>query len=175
MKTLLITLTFVTVFSSSNHAQTEKRNYLVGGTARMHADIFSISSHDFRFGLYPQFGVFVKDNFALGGKLSFLYENWINGSTDERQNEFYYGLEPFARYYFKKKNNRRFFLEGELGLLGEYAKHAETVTENYVMPYGSVNFGLSYMVSESVGLEPMVVLSSFGLGLNVGFQVYIDR
>ena len=126
--------------------------------------------------MYPQFGVFVKDNFALGGKLSFLYENSINGSTDERQNEFYYGLVPFARYYFNHNGNRRLFVEAELGVLGEYAKHAETVTENYVMPYGSVNFGLSYMVSESVGLEPMVVVNSlYGMGLNVGFQVYIDR
>ena len=71
MKTPVLILIVLIVSSTTLFAQVEKGNYLIGGTANMRADVFSHSDDDFRLGLYPQFGVFIKDNFALGGKRTF--------------------------------------------------------------------------------------------------------
>lgn len=170
----LIQTTFLLLFSfSSLYAQIEKSDFIVGGTAKLNADIFSISGDDFRLGLYPQLGVFLKDNFALGGKLHLTYKFTSETRGTEKDNEFYYGIIPFVRYYFNQKNNRRLFVEADLGLLGEITETAESWQYDF-LPYGAAGFGISYRISNCIGLEPILVLNSlYGLAINAGFQIYL--
>lgn len=151
-------------------AQTEKGNWLVGGTFNLNT-----VSNSTTIGLNPTAGYFVADNFAVGATIMLEYDKFgENKSTT-------FGAGPLARYYFGKPTNVRPFAHGELNFLSQKFKFPTgTNTENGINYF--LGAGLALFLNENVALEGLAgynhtkikdIEGDGGFALRIGFQVYL--
>jgi len=75
------------------NAQTKKGDWLVGGLLELNT-----AKNNTSIEFSPNAGYFVLDNFALGAKLIIAYEQLGDLNITS------FGVGPFARYYFAKRN-----------------------------------------------------------------------
>jgi hypothetical protein len=163
---------FILLANIPSLAQTEKGTKLVGGGARMH-----ISDGYFSAGIFPNAGLFVKDNFVLGASLPLHYSGHSNGSSIQL------GLTPFARHYFGKGPTRLFALAA-LGYSHDWRhrKH-EDHTSSSGYGTGSVGVGLVYFLTNQIGVEARVTYDGFirndnylgSVNFGLGFQIYLPQ
>jgi len=105
---LFIALLFMSV-GFSGHAQTEKNTKSIGGTFQVRTFSTPGGSNN-SFEISPNFGYFLKDQWAVGSGLSFIV-NSNDGDTD-----FDLSVSPFTRYYFPIVENK-FFIFGQAGFI----------------------------------------------------------
>lgn len=152
-------------------AQTDQGDFLVGGNLG-----FRTNSNSSSFTLTPTVGYFFAKNLAAGANVTL---NFQKLGTVRRTDV---GLGPFARYYFGQSNFRP-FLHGGLGFLSSSFKtgSSKTTTNGF---YSTLGVGGAAFINQNVAFEGLVTYdytkynnagSSNGFGLNLGFQVYIDR
>ncbi|PWS31326.1 outer membrane beta-barrel protein [Pedobacter paludis] len=172
MKKVLLSLLMVVGIGFVANAQTEKGSWMVGAQA---ANInYNTTSEVFSFSLSPQAGYFVKDNLAIGGKLSLDIVS-ASGSTATS-----WGIGPFVRGYFGGTEKAKFFAEGNVGLGGISYSGASSTAYNL-----GATVGYAYFITKNVGLETGLGygysnstsggMSSSDLGLNLGFQIYLGK
>jgi hypothetical protein len=160
MKKTVITITLLMIFGLSGYSQIEKRTILLGGFANF---IFN-NEGDTYFSINPNSGLFLADKFCLGISFPMVYNN----------SEFYWGLNPFARYYFKKKNDNSIFLSGAVGITSLLN------SENTISPgLLSIGIGHVWFLNQSVGFETELIGSTnfedISIGLHLGFQIYLKK
>jgi hypothetical protein len=175
MKKIIFIYLLLLLGMTNLQAQFEKSNYIIGGSTRLSADIFSMTAENLNLAIYPQFGIFINKYFVVGAKPYLAIELSTTGDGAEKSDKYYYGIIPFSRFYWGNSNYYKFFSQVEIGILGEKIKSSESI--NYDLnPYGSAGIGISYLINKCVGLEPILDINSvYGLGLKIGFQVYINR
>jgi Outer membrane protein beta-barrel domain len=153
------------------NAQTSKGDWLIGGLLELNT-----AKNNTTFEFSPNAGYFLLDNFALGAKLVFAY----NELGDLNVTSF--GIGPFARYYFSKKNIKP-FLAADFDYQNQKFKTSiGSSTEN------AFNFflggGVAFFINENVAVETLLGYKhnkvkeeegSGGVNLKVGFQVYLSR
>lgn len=107
---------------------------------------------DLRFGLAPEAGYFVDDNFAVGLGVFYTFSKFspdADGAEDEKCNTF--GVNPYARYYFLNSGNFRLY--GQLGFV--YSSSDPDIDNADSTDYleFAVRPGISYNVSDRFAIN----------------------
>lgn len=172
MKKLFLLLTLVSAFAAN--AQTDKGNWMVGGSLGSIGGHFTIGEPSFSgFGLSinPDASYFVKNNLALGAGIQLM--PWISDDFT-----FSYGIHPFVRQYFGKGLIKP-FAEASVGYMG------------FMVGDGSPSFvtagvggGLAYFITPNVALESRLSVSAHSdtdwdmvsvlPAITVGFQLHLQ-
>lgn len=140
------------VIKESNAAHIEKGKWMLGGTIDLTPD-GSVPLGYNNFSFNPEVGYFLKNNLALGLRLSYQEFARVQCTT----------FNPFARYYFVTKSLAP-FVDASFGWgLGNSEVPFET-WEHYVTAL-QVGVGLNYFVNDFVALE-----SKLNYGVNTGFE-----
>jgi opacity protein-like surface antigen len=138
------------------NAQTEKNTTLLGGSLSFN-NTENISS----FMANPNIGVFVANNFAVGGELS-LYTS--EGYTS-------WGVGPFARYYFGQQTKGKPYLGASLLVGGA----DETDTEVGFGAHGGYAFFLNKSVALQLGVQYNRISEMDQFGISAGFQIHFKK
>lgn len=187
-KIILFTASIVVIQIAKG--QTEKGNIMAGGNIANVQATFQSGNSTLGLNINPKMGYFVGKDFAIGLGLNFGLTGGGGVTTIN------YGLLPFARYYFSKRDmdavnaeipskRTRFFAEADFGASG-----ANTINKNgpSVSTNGtsfSAGPGMAYFITPNVGLETLVKvrgIAGFGASaiaiqpeLNIGFQIYLSK
>lgn len=149
----------------------QEGNWMVGGGIGSLG--YDFDSEVFNIALEPSAGYFVSDGVALGLKLIANYQ-----TIKEGDNPFSYGLLPFARYYFPEgaTATNRWFAEAKAGIAG--SRGGDDVNFGF-----GAGLGYTHFVTPTVALEALAGYNDLsgasasgtqgGLGLMVGFQIYL--
>lgn len=155
MKYFILSFSFFTIITSQAFSQIEKKTMLVGGNA---SATFSTAETSF-FIFNPSAGIFVNDKVCLGASAPLMF-------IDET---FYWGINPFARYYFSPKKSQSLFTSVSVGL-SNY---------NYNLVSTSLGIGNVWFINKSVGFETELVGSTdfedISVGIFLGLQVYLNK
>ena len=170
MRKIFTTIVLAGIFITGN-AQTEKKNWLVGG--RIDLNTGENSTH---IGFSPGAGIFVIDNFAIGANFLIDY----NKTGDVKATDF--GIGPFFRYYFLKGMVKPLIHASVNYLSSKYKSPAFSTTNNgsNILAAG----GVAAFLNENVAIEVLAGYSrtkykdfdgSGGFSLGIGFQVYLNK
>lgn len=154
-------------------SQTMEGDALIGGTANFGSQFIENSDDLFFINLNPNYGKFVADNIAVGGRLGLGF-----GKLNEISNTNFSFL-PFGRYYFGEPEVIRFYADVGAGLF----------LINNKGPFGSnsanafqfqIGVGAAYFVAKNVSLDFLIAFNNIGgdiddkrLSFNFGFQIYL--
>lgn len=174
MKKLLLSLVLVAVLGFASKAQTEKGNWMVGAQAANINYNYDSTYDVFRLTLTPQAGYFVKNNLAIGAKLSLDLVS-SDGTTAV------WSVGPFVRGYFGGNEKSKFFAEANPSL-----GRIQLGGEGFTMYNLGASVGYAYFITKNIGLETGLSynysnatdgggLGSTDLGLNIGFQIYLGK
>lgn len=147
-------------------------NWMVGGSL---ANLgYSFEGKAFNVNLQPRAGYFISDGVAIGAQAN-LGLTAVKG----KDNEWNYGIAPFARYYFPKgaSASGRFFGQGDIGIAGSSAGKSVSLALG-------ANVGYAHFITQTVALEVTAGYNytkanvnlgdkSTGLGVGLGFQIYL--
>lgn len=172
MRKIIFTLVFC-FYSLFSFAQTEKKQFLIGGSLSGTFDKH-IASPDNRYqnkvwncGLYPKIGYFVAKNTVCGASFAASYQHIIQirpGAPNTTLKSYLNGIGVFGRYYLKRNNNALIF---ELSYSYDSNRDVyETLDNSNVNEITRIHFngqnnvysgGLGYtrFLNEKVGLEIM--------------------
>ena len=182
-----------------SQSQTEKGKRLVGATTALNAGIIehsrvqdnvsALSERITRFSFTPYAGYFIKDNLALGVKLSVSLSNIKDYDYDSELKESSVVFAPFLQYYFNAKKLRPFvhasvgigsFKDNYISSLSDYNNESTTTLFTYSLGAG-VGFFLNDMVSIDLELGYGIISSKIdedlkgkqnAFGLNAGFSFF---
>jgi outer membrane protein W len=139
--------------NSAKGIQFEKGDMFIEGSIK----ISTGGTNDY-YGLSPQFGYFLNDKIAIGGKISFSSNEVKKASAESdeingtKTNQF--GVGVFARYYFLELASKRFKAYSQLGL--GYGRNKTEIgsisnTDNSVT--ADVNVGLNYFLTKNLAVS----------------------
>jgi hypothetical protein len=152
-------------------AQTEKGDWLVGGRVDLNT-----GDNSTVIGFTPNAGIFLINNFAVGGNLSINYQK----AGDTKLTSFMVG--PFARYYFTTAKARP-LVHAAINYISSKVKQTSFTSTNN----GSYLFlggGVAIFINENVSIEMLAgyantkykdFAGSGGFNLGIGFQVYLSK
>lgn len=109
MKKLLLSITALCAIVLTSNAQTEKGNFLLGGTASYQSsksDAEGAKAFE-NLSIVPNLGYFVADNFAVGTGVGYNYAKLPFASVTGRTESFV--VSPFGRYYVGLSDQFKFF------------------------------------------------------------------
>lgn len=182
MKKLLLCV--LTWFLATNlvNSQTDQGTFYLGGSFQLSSSSEKTKANNttvdgpktFGFGINPNVGYFIGDNFMLGLSLGFDSETTkIKGETpgdidEEKTTISAFNFGPFARYYIKPWDKSAFFIQAGIPLgFGKY-KYDETDNgttvshETKVSSFGvEINPGLVFWATQAVCFEVVVGELSF--------------
>ena len=179
-KTLLLLATGIALLATQQKAaaQIQKGNVLIGGNlSNINLDLDG--GKNFSLALTPKAAWFVRDNWAVGGYLSFGLNTAKGAGTGIN-----YGVGALSRYYFGPQQvellrHTRLFVEGNAGIEGDNPSVGDN-TNGLGLGIGP---GIAYFVTPNIGLEALVKYNGivgFGsaptsnnLNIGFGFQVYL--
>ncbi len=157
--------------ATASIAQTEKGDWLLGGTAGFRTNK---NNNDFNFS--PNSGYFFLKKFAAGANLQ------INFSKAGTLKNSTFGIGPFARYYFGNANFRPFTVT-QLNFLTATSK-ANNIKNTTNGVGWLLGLGGAAFLNENVAFEGIAgfnytkfknASSNTGFSMNFGFQVYINK
>lgn len=187
-KLILASVLLTSLVTTTAFAQPKKGSWMVG------ADIAGAAASNpgggnmlFHAALTPKAGYFLTNRLVAGTSLN------MGLAVGKKQYALAYGISPFLRYYFAKKDGVQlkkinFFSEVSAGYLGN--SYVDKVND---MKFQNNNFsasagiGAAYFITPNVSLEasynlnyysPFKVNSNINQlqqGLKVGFQIYFNR
>jgi len=159
-----------TFFAVAALAQTEKGNWMMGGSLAL--DIVSENS---TISFDPTVGVFIVNNFALGLNIDLGYAKLGDNKASN------FGIGPFARYYFGSTTIRP-FLHGDINYATQ--KLNTSTSDNtesgvsYLLAGGIAAFLNRTVAIETIAGYKHTKLSDSegdgGFSLRIGFQIYLN-
>ncbi|MDB5284183.1 MAG: hypothetical protein JWO06_3258 [Bacteroidota bacterium] len=174
---------------STLSAQTEKGNYLIGGSGDASL-AFNYTTRSFNVAVQPTLAIFAIQNFAIGANFSFGVSgsHTINATTNvaKETNSFNTSLGPLLKYYIGKKGLKA-VISANTAYLITTGIRTETNTgpsqalEGFVVG-GSV--GLAYFISPHMSLEPALYITATGyqtqypttrIGVSLAFYGFLDK
>ena len=174
----------------TGYSQTEKGKMFIGGqvglTGYTMSLLDSLSGYDHNlaeFTVSPNIGYFIKDNFAIGGTVTFgttsitdSSESFYPTSTSKytnKSNSFIYGIGGFARKYINITDKFKFYVNGEINYQYETQKSTYSsdnpntnpaIQKNQLYSISlAVTPGLVYFITPKIGIQ-----TTFG-NLNYSF------
>ena len=178
MKTLKLFLLLSLVYSSAN-AQITKGNWLLGGNGEYTNQTYKFdngtSAKFEKIIIKPNFGYFIKDNFAAGSSLRF--ENQDIFTT--------YGIGVFSRYYFLKPEKPfNLFIQAHFDFAQTISKDQDRGSDAKVNShlYG-VRIGQVVFFNNVIGLEFAIEYErgnsrnydSDNIKAVLGFQIHLEK
>lgn len=171
MEKIFLSLSLVLLGFSNINSQTNKGNFILGGslnasyTEKSHDNLAQseISYTDLNFS--PRIGYFVKNNFAIGIDIPLSY------TTSKDYKYYSYGAGPFLRWYLGK-NKTKFLIQTEFNYNKTHEKHYNyyysspnnlaSTTSTYKGKIYSLDFGpgLAYFFNEHIALEGLLFYQS---------------
>jgi Outer membrane protein beta-barrel domain len=153
------------------NAQTSKNDWMVGGNLRINT-----SDNNTVIGFTPGAGLFVVDNFAVGGNLGFTYSKSGNNKTTN------FNIGPFVRYYFTTETQAvRPIVQGNFNFLSSRQKVGNVSSTNTGTNF-FIGGGAALFISKNVSIDALAgydrtryknFSGSGGFAFNIGFQVYL--
>jgi Protein of unknown function (DUF3575) len=159
-KIILFTICIFTIVISN--AQTEKKNWMLGGSAS-----FQSANSTSILILNPSAGYFFVENFAAGLNLSYTNISYSSSSAS------LLGFGPFVRGYFGNKSDGKFFGQVAFSLASSNSSSSSNSSASaFGLKLGYAKFLNKNIALEfSTGLESQSSTSVFLLG--VGFQIHL--
>jgi len=170
-KVILIAMACFAIITCQS--QTEKGKMFIGGlinfsdgnTSYYDTSGLTGTSKNYHFQITPNYGYFIKDNFAIGVNLNYLTQSTTNDNTNNSaaninytQTKNIYGAGVFARYYKKLIGNFMFIANGSIAY--NYEVDGETGISDPINENNKINSfnvtitpGLVYFISPKFGLE----------------------
>jgi len=188
MKTLIVILLSIFIFTTHAHSQITKGNWVMGGNASYlltHNNSESyggVKNTTYSLLITPEVGYFFADKLSTGLKVRIERQGhrYKGGSTFDRG--FKYNLGPFIRYYFLPAENIvNLLIEGsyQFGLTGGNNKFGSS-RNIFTAAAGPVMF-----VNSSLGLELLLLYSNYKLvqypgdnrtiTISAGIQAYLEK
>ncbi len=181
----IIFLISALAFSHFIAAQTEKGNFLVGGSARYFVSMYD-GGKSKTVNISPNIGYFFAKDWLLGVHFPLNYR-WANNETNKFQGtNFSAGI--FARRYFLP-NRFKWFAQVEYTQNWQIDKaqrlNLESDRRSSAWNVG-LGVGATYFLSQSIGIEALLKynrkqedtqlwLPKSNLGLDIGLQIYLGR
>lgn len=177
-KIILIAAFIVCFVASQSFAQTEKGNWLLGGSASFNTNTNSASYTIIQ--LSPLIGGFVANKFAVGASIPLSYYK------DSYRRISSLGLMPFVRYYFATTEKSSLFGHAAFGIETATIKYSSgspyVGEQNNNSTSGIVGLGYTYFLNKSIGVEGLLNYNwsnadynVSSIGLNIGFQIYFGK
>lgn len=180
--TLLFLVLFI--FITSTYCQITKGNWMIGGSASFltnksiarnsnSASGFTQSSLN----INPGVGYFFIDKFAGGFRLLIIYDKVVAGTSSNSPT--YYGIGPFARYYFLSKEKQVNIFSEVAYSYSTQAPHVQNQNSNsYSIKVGSVAYfnssvGLEFSIGYTNSKSYSSISKTFQIGL--GFQIHLEK
>lgn len=108
MKKLVLSLLAVSAIAFTTQAQTEKGNFVVGGTVQYQSEkVDGANKADKTFQIVPSVGYFVANNIAVGTGIGYQYAKEYNTASTLQSSAFV--INPFARAYKGVNDQFKFF------------------------------------------------------------------
>jgi hypothetical protein len=139
---------------------------------------YNFKSETFSFEIMPRAGLFVSDNAVIGIQTQLGLIAYDNGE------QFYYGLTPFARYYFPEgaRASGRWFGEAVVGFAGSSLENSDE--DAIFSSVFGLRAGYAHFVGQNVALEGSIGYTrtnsdidigtaKSGLSLGFGFNIYL--
>lgn len=158
----------LTLMAFVTKAQTQKSDWMIGGSAN-----FDAAKNTTTFGINPSAGYFFADNFVGGANIGYQFSKY----GDSKASVFSAG--PFVRYYAGNMESPfRPFLHANINFGTQKTDGSSSVgnTTFYVAP------GAAYFLNKNVALEATAGYqnvkienqsSSGGFALRIGFQIHL--
>ena len=173
MKYLYLSLIII-VASSDLFAQTEKGNFILGGSFSYHYHQQNNPDGSFHkdhgISAYPTFGIFFKDTWAAGTQLIFAYNKSVTVNPPSLVESIREGTSYGARLFLKKY----FLLNEKVAFTGTAEGSAEKGTSNSnwssIPAITRTNYnmgirpGFSYFITKKLGLEANIGYLGFNYG-----------
>lgn len=112
------------------------------------------------FGLAPEVGYFVSDNWAIGLGVAFNYKSFKENSDADNINTTGWGVNPYARYYACKADKFSFYLQGGFHYASNKVKDQDAKNQWGI----NIVPGVAYNLSEKFAIN-----ATFG---KVGYNDY---
>lgn len=169
MKTKLAIIAILGIFTFKAQAQTEKGDFLLGGSVTYFTQKNGTQPRSNNFGITPKFGYFINKNFALGAQLLYNYnkrdgflildEYYTGNLLQGGDNSQSYGISPFTRYYVDLSDHFKFFGELALSVATGKSKNVDengksTITNYHFNKYGAgISPGLAFFPTKKWAVE----------------------
>ncbi len=181
MKTIKLIFIAIIFFTINTNAQITKGNWMVGGSASLKAykseNVTNGSIENYNYiTLYPDFGYFIIDKFAVGVASEFEYTRFDGGANAKG-----YYVGPFARYYFLKP-------EKTVNVFGQVNfGYGETINyQNSKFPFRDYGFkaGTAIFFNTSVALEMALEYNKANVNSTldtnfyqfvIGLQIHLEK
>jgi len=179
-KCFLVLLTVCAIRVS--YSQTEKGKMFIGGqvslsgSSQSHIDTsYKSENNTVGFSIAPNYGYFIKDNFAIGATINFGVSNSTQNTSytspityTNKSNTLSYGIGGFANYYVNITDNFKFYFNGGVNYLysTQNTKHSNNDPyyfysprnpENQEIQTNAISFsiapGLVYFVTPKLGIQ----------------------
>jgi hypothetical protein len=142
MKNFLTSLFAIVTIILSAHAQTEKGDWMIGGSLTI-----STATNNSQFALEPSAGYFFAYNFVAGASFSLDFGKTGNQKTTSES------VGPFARYYFNLKSPTfKPFLHAEYNIGNIVTKFPDSKSSNTVGNF-LLGAGGALFINNNVALE----------------------
>lgn len=194
MKKITLTVLFFT-FTLLSYCQLNKKTWLVGGSGNFYSvkrtyagAAFYSESNDLNLNLSPNIGYFVKDKFVIGLKP---YFNWfksvVTTTSGLYSNSSRFGIGPFGRYYFLKKEKQYNILAEASYQHGFNSASIKGNSNTFTFLTGPVIYfnstvGLEFLFGYSSTIENTDIdrpsytkTTRKGLAMNIGFQFHLEK
>jgi len=185
MKKKIYTIMLIGLASTAS-AQTETRNFMVGGNLLTSSVNFQKDNTGFDLALQPKVGYFINENVVLGVSLE-LGVNAVKSNMTMN-----YGITPFTRIFVGKKSvesihrSMMFFVEVGGGFGGRNSRFENSDgTKTNVTSNGAVFYagpGVDFFLNKSVAFEIGTEYRFIGgepnvnrVGINLGFQIFLSK
>jgi hypothetical protein len=173
MKSKLFIMAALCAIAFKSNAQTEKGNFLLGGSVN-----FSTSNNENEnpakrttFGVAPRVGYFVSDNWAVGTTLDYSISKTKGSIQGEMTYIGYqsinYGISPFVRYYTRIADNFKFFGDFNVNAIRGSQKEVDEHGEVGITTYKSTRYstaispGLAFFPAKKWAIEFQFPLLSY--------------
>lgn len=172
MKKLLLLTAIILIVTSVSFAQTQKGNWLVGGSA----EFSSQKTGDFStttFSFQPAAGYFVANDVAVGAGLGFA------SSKDEGDDAVTaFSFAPFVRYYFAPLGpGAKLFVNGSFGVGSVKYVDSESFTQWDISAGPAIFLNPHTALEIALGYGSMKIKDASdatnAFGVSIGFQVHL--
>jgi hypothetical protein len=167
---IYITVLFLLVVSVLR-AQTDKGSIMAGGHLSLNTNKGGSS---FRFN--PQLGFFIADNLVIGGDINMDFSKAGTVKTSE------FGIGPFGRYYFGKKQTKPFLVSSANYItVSSKSNSVDINSTGWSFLFGA---GFAAFLNRNIAVEGITgyryanysnTEGAGGFNLSLGFQLYFAR
>lgn len=165
MKKLLFVIA-ISLLLGKAKAQTEKGNFMVGGSVYFNSEKeIDKSKPHINFSIVPSIGYFISTNFAIGAGIGYNFDKYqqnyvVNGNITSYQMKTQgFVISPFARYYLDVSEKFKFFGQLSVPLSFTDTKEGDINGHNYVNWQSSHNLqiafspGFVFFPNKRIGIE----------------------